>query len=173
MNILSKAVLTACSAGMISSIMQALVVGKSGKRMMKLLVNTVVILCIVKPFISTDIDFDFSDMNDLEEQPIYNTLDDDFSKYYLIQAELSVKNEIEEALKHDNIKYSSLSIKCEMDEYHVIAVGNISVVVNNEESRNKVISSIKKLLPDTTVYVTLEETDAQRDQSKSAKIDRQ
>ena len=156
---LAKAIFTACAAGLISSLMQSAAVGKSGKKMMKLLVNTIVILSIVKPFTNGSTDLVLADITELEDQPFYNSLDSDFSEYYLAQAERSVREELEKRLNSEKIKCVHLGINCEIDEYHVITVGKVSAEVTDNESKVKLEKAVNEILPNTDVNITVVNTD--------------
>lgn len=161
--------LTACAAGLISSLVQSAAVGISGKKMMKLLVNTIVVISIIHPFMGEDLSEDISKLTELEEDKFYLSLDDDFSQYYITNAEIEVKRELEKQFEQNGIIYSSLDIRCEMDEYHVITVKNVTVGVKDEETSDKVSDLINKLLPDTEVIPLMEDSD---EQSEAQREDR-
>lgn len=159
MEIFRSAVLTACAAGIISSLVQSAAIGSSGKKMMKLLVNTIVVISIIHPFVNDDLFEDISKLTELEEDKYYLSLESDFSQYYISNAEISVKRELDKQLEDNGIKYSSLDIRCEMDEYHVITVKQVTVSAKDKGTCDKARDLAQRLLPEAEIITVTEDND--------------
>lgn len=149
------AVYTACAAGIISTVIGSAAVGKDGRKMMKLIVNTIAVICIVKPFISSDLAGAVSKISELEDDTEYRSLESDFSYYYIANAELAVKQELEKRFKQADLVCGSIVITCEMDEYHVISVTRVRVSAPEQYSV-RIREIVTQLIPKAEVTVNTE-----------------
>ena len=149
------AVYTACAAGIISTVVYSAAVGKENGKMIKLIVNTIAVICLIKPFLSVDLDFTVSELTELENESEYLSLERDFSHYYILNAEMTVKQELEKRFKESGLDCDSIVITCEMNEYHIITVKKVEVHAP-EQYKDKLRDIVLQLVPDTEVTVNTE-----------------
>ena len=149
MDIIRRAILTACLAGIISSAVSAAAIGSSGKKVLKLIVNCIVVICLLKPVtgieFNDEIDYSFATPSEMN----CDDLD-------VRTAELSVKIELEKLLTEKGIAFSDVSITCEKDEYNVISVKDASILVPTDEDRDKLNSFIAEYIKDNNISVRTE-----------------
>ena len=133
MDTLRTAVITACGAGIISSIIGSVAVGKSKKAIIKLMINCIAIISLIRPFTS----FDTGDAANLIDNYVPQHMsaeeaEKELMAYNVRAAELSLKIELEKLLKDNRIDYSEVVIKCEYGEYDEITVSSAEVTVKAE-----------------------------------------
>jgi len=157
MSSIKKAVLAACAAGLISTLVRSAAVGESGKRILKLIVNMMIVIALIKPLLGGD----FSDLVDglqvreLDSQA--GSSEHSFDDYYIASAELSTRSEVEKTMREKGIDYSSVVITCEIDEYDLIVISRVKIIVNRKEEIAKAKAFTDEIFPTVAVEILSED----------------
>lgn len=163
MDALKGVIYTACIAGIISCIVRTAAIGSSGKRLMRVIINMIVLISVIKPVLGADLSDTISGFNSFEYESD-NELDSDFNRFYIASAQLSTRNELNKLLESKGIKCRSLIISCEIDEYNVIVIKKIEAETE-EDKKEEAEKTIGELFPDAELMIRAEASDADKDVS--------
>ena len=141
---------------MISSV----AVGGGKKAILKLMINCIAVLTLLRPFTG----FDISDTVNLPE--LFGSGSNDrydaekeLMNYNIKAAELSLKLELEKLLDDNGIGYSEVVINCEPDEYDVITIRSAEVTVNGSKDSDKLKALSQEQMRD--IPLTIKAADQQ------------
>ncbi|MBR6102765.1 MAG: hypothetical protein IKP95_10070 [Ruminococcus sp.] len=162
MEAIKAAIFTACTAGLISCIVKSAAIGAGGKRIMRITVNMIVLLALVKPLMNAD----FTDvLNDHQASQLdisEEVFTEDLNRYYIASAELSTKNEVDKFLREKGYYSLRTVIICEIDEYDQIEIKRAELTFSAGTDIEAVRGIVSGLLPDAELQIA-EAADEQTD----------
>ncbi len=154
---IGSVVLTACIAGIVSTIVSALSPNGSEKAVLRLMISMIVIICLLRPLTGIEPEDILGAIEGLKSSGPGETLSSELESYDIKAAELSVKLELEKFLKSRGISFSSVVIKCERDEYDLIAIKSAEVTVPAQADYDKLSDLSETELNNTPLIIKLEE----------------
>lgn len=158
---LKGAVLTACIAGIISTIMKGVSTGDATKNAVKLIISIMLIASVIQPLSGAGYGDKLNYYADFNNDITFESTADEFNELYISEAEQELEKELKQLLDSSGIEYNEISISCKIDEYNVIVIDTAEI---KTETRfvDKARSLIGKHLPDINVIIKTAETDDER-----------
>ena len=158
---LKGAVLTACIAGIISTIMKGVSTGDATKNAVKLIISIMLIASVIQPLSGAGYGDILNYYADFNNDITFESTADEFNELYISEAEQELEKELKQLLDSSGIEYNEISISCKIDEYNVIVIDTAEI---QTETRfvDKARSLIGKHLPDINVIIKTAETDDER-----------
>ena len=159
MGVIGTAVLTACGAGIISCIIGAAAPEGAEKRILKLMISIIVMICLLRPIAG----FGNDDILNIYREQITGSEagdpGDGLRGYDIRAAEISVKLELEKLLREEGIGFTETVIKCSVDEYDVITIDSAEITAAGREDRDRILELSKERLKDVPLTVKVAEDD--------------
>ena len=158
---LKGAVLTACIAGIISTILKGVSTGDAAKNAVKLIVSIMLIAAVIQPLSGAGYGDKLNYYADFNNDITFESTADEFNELYISEAEQELEKELKQLLDSSGIEYSEISISCKIDEYNVIVIDRAEIKTKASFA-DKVRSLMGEHLPGINIIIKTAETDDER-----------
>ncbi|WP_124099121.1 hypothetical protein [Ruminococcus sp. Marseille-P6503] len=158
------AILTASIVGIVSAFADFAAPGESMKKQLKMIITLVLILSLFTPFIGADFRISVEGIDDLSDDGSYESLNRNFTDYYLEQTNSGIERALISQLEREKIYADKIRIYSELNEYNSIEITKAEVYAENlsDDTREKITDLISAALPDAEiVFVSEVDSEAQ------------